>query len=198
MRPSLAWTAGPFPRDRFRRDAPEVVVAGPNSPVFRPSCGERGAEQTAPAQFYGSPAAVAFQFENHPRKIMKNQIPPEHPDNMAARMLADHNKGRTLALLSNGVREAVEKSLLMGKASTVTLKLKFKPSTTADAMALTVAADVDVKTPRPDSPASIFFADAQHNLSRTDPQQPEFPQIMLVADHAQPAPVDRKTVSAGQ
>jgi putative lipoic acid-binding regulatory protein len=85
-------------------------------------------------------------------------------------VLRDMRKGRVVAAATDGLAELVVSVLETNKAGKLTLELSVKPGTRGD-NAVYVAAKVTVKSPRPDLPEALFFADADGSLLRDDPTQ---------------------------
>jgi len=94
--------------------------------------------------------------------------------------LRDLDKGRVHADLSEKLQELVESVLLVRKPGTVQLTLKVEPAKGGEDM-VTVLATVATKVPRT-ARASTFFVTDDHNLSRSNPQQPSLPLAGLPSD----------------
>lgn len=107
---------------------------------------------------------------------MADHAPPEEADGPRIRPFADflvaNDKGRTHAQLSEALHDLVAAVRDTGKAGTVTLQIKVAPLG-KDVDQLKVTANVGLKRPAEEPRPSIFFADADGNLSRTDPNQPQ-------------------------
>lgn len=88
-----------------------------------------------------------------------------------AAVLHDLNKGRTHAQLGDELRELVAAVVETGKAGSLTLRLDIKPLSGNDE-GITITARIGSKVPVFDSPASVFFVDAEHNLNRNPTSQP--------------------------
>ena len=91
-----------------------------------------------------------------------------------AATLQEIRKGELVVELADLMRGLVAGVIEVGKPGTLTLTIKVKPAARRDE-AVIVEDDVVVKQPRPDRPASIFFASAEGDLSRHNPNQPELP-----------------------
>lgn len=82
-----------------------------------------------------------------------------------ASVLLDLNKGKTHAQLGDELRDVVAAVVETGKAGSLTLRLDVKALSGNDE-GITITARVGSKVPVFDSPASVFFVDAEHNLNR--------------------------------
>lgn len=87
-----------------------------------------------------------------------------------ASFLVQHARGRTERELSERLGELVAAVEETGKPGSITYTLHIKPEPKAD-QAMVVSDSIKVKCPELARPASIFFADDQHRLVRTDPRQ---------------------------
>lgn len=85
--------------------------------------------------------------------------------------LREQRRGALHDELSDAITELVEACQVTGKAGTLVLKVKLTPSDASAYAHFEVTDDVDVKAPKPDKPASVFFADRDANLVRNDPRQ---------------------------
>lgn len=85
--------------------------------------------------------------------------------------LAGVNKGRTVKELGEQLQALVEAIENTGKGGTLTLKIGVKPAG-KNGDALIVTDEVLLKTPKLNRPESIFFPDPDHNLVRSNPNQP--------------------------
>lgn len=85
--------------------------------------------------------------------------------------LAGVNKGRAVKDLGEQLQTLVEAIQNTGKGGTLTLKIAVKPAG-RNGDALIVTDEVVLKAPKLNRPESIFFPDADHNLVRSNPNQP--------------------------
>lgn len=85
--------------------------------------------------------------------------------------LASISKGRTAKELGAKLQELVAAVEDTGKGGTLTARFTVKPA--GKSGALTVTDEVIVKPPKLARPESIFFPDDNHNLLRSNPNQPE-------------------------
>jgi hypothetical protein len=85
--------------------------------------------------------------------------------------VAGVNKGRTVTELGEMLQALVAAVENTGKGGSLTLKLTVKPAG-KNSNAVAVTDEVLLKAPKLNRPESIFFADKDHNLVRTDPDQP--------------------------
>lgn len=103
---------------------------------------------------------------------MSDDTPPQDRQSFAA-FLCQHARGRSEHELSERLRDLVEAVEETGKPGTITYTLTIKPETRAEHAVLVTDA-IKVKSPELDRPASIFFADEQYRLVRSDPRQLTF------------------------
>ena len=94
--------------------------------------------------------------------------------------LRDLDKGRVHTELSEKTQELIEAVLLVRKAGTVQLTLKVEPAKGSEDM-VTVLATVAAKVPRT-ARASTFWVTDDHNLTRSNPVQPQLPLAGLPSD----------------
>jgi hypothetical protein len=105
---------------------------------------------------------------------------PDQKDSNArefASVLLDIGGGRLHARLSDLLAEITAAVKETGKKGLLTLKIEVKPVPRADNGTLIVTGSATAKAPESDedSPSSIFFADDDGSLSRSDPRQPTLP-----------------------
>jgi hypothetical protein len=93
-----------------------------------------------------------------------------------ASFLCQHNRGRSEKELSEKLTDLVAAVEDTGRAGSITYTLTIKPEPKAE-HAMLVTDQIKVKTPEYDRPVSIFFADPDHNLVRTDPSQLTFESL---------------------
>ena len=72
----------------------------------------------------------------------------------------------------------------LGKKGSLTLSLTLGPSKTEAPFEVTPA--VVLKAPAPNRRASVFYADADHNLVRRDPNQQELPGLRDATETTRP------------
>jgi len=99
-----------------------------------------------------------------------------------ADVLREMSRGRSHDELSVALRRLVEAVEDTGKKGTLTYTITV--TRMKDGLTLNVGDAISLKLPEHDRPVSIFWADREHNLTRSDPQQPE-----LWGSHVMPAPV---------
>jgi hypothetical protein len=92
-----------------------------------------------------------------------------------AAVIQEHRDGALHAELSEELQNLVAEVLTHGKAGSLTLVVDVKPADKGLGSALIVAAEIKTKPPKGERPAAIFFPDAEGNLFRRDPRQPELP-----------------------
>lgn len=85
--------------------------------------------------------------------------------------------GRVLTGLSEALADVTAAVAETGKKGTVTLQLTVAPVGKGASGALQVTAKTAVKAPESDdaTPTTVFFADDDGNLTRTDPKQLQLP-----------------------
>lgn len=100
----------------------------------------------------------------------------EQPRDFAAALL-EIGGGRLHTRLSEQLAVITRAVSETGKKGVLTLKIEVKPLPKADAKTLIVTGASTSKAPEADdaSPTSVFFADDDGNLSRSDPRQPQLP-----------------------
>lgn len=98
-----------------------------------------------------------------------------------AAYLTETNKGRTHNDLSEGLHALTEEVLRTGKPGTLTLTVKVEADDT-ESRRLVVSETVTVKPPKPTARKSVFWADSDGNLARTDPGQLSFGDIHVAGD----------------
>lgn len=89
--------------------------------------------------------------------------------------LAALDKGRVSSELSGELQKLVAAVENTGRGGTLTLKVAVKPAggRSNEDGAVFVGAEISLKAPKLTRDASIFFADADHNLVRHNPNQNE-------------------------
>lgn len=88
--------------------------------------------------------------------------------------LALIGKGRTVRELGEKLQELVAAVEETGKAGTLSIKIGVKPAgKSIQDGAVMVTDEIALKAPKLARPESIFFADAEHTLSRSNPNQNE-------------------------
>lgn len=93
--------------------------------------------------------------------------------------LREQAKGKSHDELSESLRRLVEAVQDTGKKGSIAYTVTVEPATKG-ADALTVSDEIRVKIPEHARPASLFFADADSNLVRNDPNQPTFDSLREV------------------
>jgi len=103
----------------------------------------------------------------------------EQPRDFAAALL-EIGSGRLHTRLSEQLAEITKAVSETGKKGVLTLKIEVKPLPKADSKTLVVTGSSTSKAPESDdcSPTSVFFADEDGNLSRSDPRQMQLPLRM--------------------
>ncbi len=104
--------------------------------------------------------------------------------------LRDQSRGKTHDELSEALRDLVSKVIDTGKKGTLALIVTVEPMPNSDGHALIVKDEIKLKLPEFSREASLFFADDDRNLSRSDPRQLTFESLREVPP---PAGVDPAT-----
>ncbi|MGH9001957.1 MAG: hypothetical protein ACRDYV_02400 [Acidimicrobiia bacterium] len=91
-----------------------------------------------------------------------------------ADFLVDQAGGRTHAELSDALHDLTSAVQATGRKGALTLTVTVEPMK-GNTQALLVTDKVTAKPPAADRKSSVFFADAQGNLSRHDPRQMHLP-----------------------
>jgi hypothetical protein len=91
-----------------------------------------------------------------------------------AATLQQIRKGELHAELGDSLRDLVAGVMTIGKPGSLTLKITVKPAAKNADMVI-VEDEITVKDPRPDRPASLFYATDEGGLTRHNPNQPELP-----------------------
>lgn len=93
-------------------------------------------------------------------------------------VLRDIRRGRVVDAASVELAGVVRDAVATGKAGELTLKIKVTPDK-GDPNLIRVTCEVKGKSPRPDLPDGLFFADKEGDLLREDPER-----VMRFADAA--------------
>lgn len=98
-----------------------------------------------------------------------------------AEFLQEQRKGAAHAEVSEALNELVAAVVEHRKGGELTFKVSVKPAGKGTGNVVEVVDKVSVKLPEAERGGAIFFADANANLSRSNPDQPELP-LRAVAD----------------
>lgn len=104
-----------------------------------------------------------------------------------ADVLIELSGGRTHTEMSEQLHDLIARVRDTGKKGSLTLTITVSRMKNASENTLTVTDDVKAKLPAHDRKVSVFYADADGNLSRKDPNQLEFESLREV-----PAPTTIK------
>lgn len=107
--------------------------------------------------------------------------------------LREMQSGRTHTELSEQLHELIARVRDTGKKGSLTLTITVAPVKNASENTLTVSDIVTAKLPAHDRRVSLFYADADGNLTRRDPNQLEFESLREV-----PAPTTPDTKAKAQ
>lgn len=124
---------------------------------------------------------------------MKNKTDGEAAaiDGAFLAVLQNHRRGAALSDLADAMREVTEAVQATGKAGVVTLKFKVRAAAKSGAMI--VEDEIKTTLPKTEAEGSIFFADADGNLLREDPNQRTLP--LRTVDPANEQPETLKTLA---
>lgn len=89
------------------------------------------------------------------------------------RTLRDIRAGESLTELSEKLSELVAAVRATGKGGKLKYELTVKPASKGETVALMIVDNIDVKLPKSERAANIFFANDQNLLQRSDPRQRE-------------------------
>jgi hypothetical protein len=106
----------------------------------------------------------------------RNDTPP--PIRPFADFLREQGKGHSHEELSEGLRDLVGRVKDTGKKGSITYVVTVEPTKGTDA--LTVSDEIKLRFPEHDRDASLFFSDANGNLTRSDPNQLTFESLREV------------------
>lgn len=109
-------------------------------------------------------------------------------DRACLRVLESHKHGCALTELSGAIKHVTASVQETGKPGTITFTLSIKPATRGAIGTLVIETKVKTKCPEAEAPASIFYADADFNLVREDPNQTQM-DLRTVAAPPVAAPV---------
>jgi len=82
-----------------------------------------------------------------------------------------HRGGSIISEISAQLKQVTAAVQLTGKGGSVTLTMKINPASKGDASTLVFLPKVKADVPEPEAAGSIFYADADFNLVREDPNQ---------------------------
>lgn len=123
---------------------------------------------------------------------------PKSNDDTVIRPFADAlielSGGRTHTELSQQLHDLIAAVRDTGKKGSLTLTISVSRMKNASENTLTVTDDVKAKLPAHDRNVSVFYADANGNLTRRDPNQLEFDHLREVP--AAPITADTKEARA--
>lgn len=121
----------------------------------------------------------------------KNESAPA-TDKAFLNIISAHKQGSIITAVSAALKQVTAAVQLTRKAGSVTLTMKINPATKGDASTLVFIPKVDMNVPEAEAPGSIFYADADFNLVREDPNQAVLPLKEVAAS----APVQLREVEA--
>lgn len=86
-------------------------------------------------------------------------------------VLTAHKNGAAISDASAAMKQVVAAVQLTGKPGSLTVNFSIAPATKGDAGTLVIVPKIKFKAPETEAPGSIFYADADFNLVREDPNQ---------------------------
>lgn len=95
--------------------------------------------------------------------------------------LREQSSGATHEELSEGLWDLAARVRETGKKGSLTLIITVEPMPKADGQVLMVSDEIRLKLPEFPRNASLFYADREGNLTRTNPDQPELTGLREVA-----------------
>ena len=101
-------------------------------------------------------------------------------------IIGAHKNGSVISDVSAAMKQVTAAVQLTGKPGTVSLVMSIAPASRGDAGTLVFLPKVKTKVPETDAPASIFYADADFNLVREDPNQASLPLKTVAEPKAAP------------
>ena len=104
---------------------------------------------------------------------MPDQPTDERRTRPFADFLADHNRGAQHTEVSQALQDVVGAVVDTGKKGSVTLTVNVEPMKSAETGTLLTTVVVSSKVPTIPARGAVFYADAENNLVREDPRQPE-------------------------
>lgn len=90
-------------------------------------------------------------------------------------IIGAHKNGLCVTDISAALKQVTAAVQLTGKGGSVTLVMNITPASKGDAGTLVFVPKVKTKLPETEAPGSIFYADADFNLVREDPNQATLP-----------------------
>lgn len=97
-------------------------------------------------------------------------------------LLADINKGKAAAALTDEIHDALTAMADTGRPAVVMVTIKFEPDKKAPDERVYVTAAVTSKLPRLPERPSMFYLNDDNNLTRTDPRQEAFEGMRVIDD----------------
>lgn len=106
---------------------------------------------------------------------LKNTSEPATPSGVFTSVLGSMHRGQVVVDLDDAIRQVTQAVSETQKPGELTLKLKILPNGvgTGEVPLYKVEEDIKVKLPKVGRKPSVFFADADHNLTRRNPKQEE-------------------------
>jgi hypothetical protein len=101
--------------------------------------------------------------------------------NAFERTLRDVRQGYCLSELSEKLTSLVQQVRATSRGGELILKLKVKPASRGEGVALMIEDEVTVRTPKQVQPQTIFFATEENLLQRNDPRQRELELVTVPA-----------------
>jgi hypothetical protein len=121
----------------------------------------------------------------------------EITDNGFARMLAIHRDGQTLTELATALQQLLQAVESTGKAGSLRLDLKVRPTGRGKSLAVVVVSDVSVKPPLPEPESTLFFVGERYVLTRDNPAQMALELKTVPEERPRDHPPGRRPLRAG-
>lgn len=116
--------------------------------------------------------------------------PPEDKPREFGSFLLEQARGKTHDELSQALHDVTAKVIETGKKGSLTLTLSIGLLDKDPSNGLVITDQIKTKMPEHDRPASVFYPDRHGNLSRRDPGQLSFEDLITIDD---PPGTDRVT-----
>jgi hypothetical protein len=126
---------------------------------------------------------------DHNGEIVERHVRP------FAEWMLDQREGFLAYELSEKLNALVEAVDTSGKAGSLTLTIKVKPTSKGSQGSVMVSDTVVAKLPEPDRHEALFFVDRNANLTRSNPAQPQLPLREVPRSEA---PADNKETAASE
>ena len=103
-------------------------------------------------------------------------------------ILSAHKNGEAITDVSSAIKQVTSAVQLTGKGGHVVLTINIKPASKGSVGTLVVETRIKSKVPEVESYGSVFYADADYNLVREDPNQKKL-DLKIVGSNKQDQPL---------